>query len=70
MNKLEKQLVGLTNEANARLIAAAPDLYEALCYLLETSTGQTHEQWLEAMDMARAAIAKVQEEAKLKEKNK
>jgi len=45
-------------EANAHLIAAAPELLDALCYLLQTSTGETHEQWLEAMDQARAAIAK------------
>ena len=45
-------------EGDARLIAAAPDLLEALCYLLHTSTGETHEQRLEAMDQARAAIAK------------
>jgi len=45
-------------EANARLIAAAPELLDALCYLLQTSTGETHEQWLEAMDQAIAAIAK------------
>ena len=46
-----------------RLAAAAPDLLEALENLLETSTGQgTHEQWLEAMDQARAAIAKAKGE--------
>jgi len=45
-------------EGDARLIAAAPELLEALCYLLQTSTGETHEQWLEAMDQARAAILK------------
>ena len=44
--------------ADARLIAAAPELLDALCYLLQTSTGETHEQWLEAMDQAIAAIAK------------
>jgi len=46
-------------EANAHLIAAAPDLLDALCYLLEASSGQgPHEQWLAAMDQARAAIEK------------
>jgi hypothetical protein len=46
-------------EANAHLIAAAPELLDALCYLLEASSGQgPHEQWLAAMDQARAAIAK------------
>ena len=37
-------------------------LLEALCYLLLTSTGLTHEEWLEAMDQARAAIAKAKGE--------
>ena len=45
-------------EANAHLIAAAPDLLDALFYLLETSSGVSHEQWLEAMEQARAAILK------------
>ena len=46
-------------EANAHLIAAAPELLDALCYLLEASSGQgPHEQWLAAMDQARAAIEK------------
>jgi len=45
-------------EANAHLIAAAPDLLDSLCYLLETCSGESPEQWLEAMDQARAAIAK------------
>jgi len=45
-------------EANARLIAAAPELLDALFYLLETSSGVSHEQWLEAMEQARAAILK------------
>jgi len=45
--------------ADMRLIAAAPELLAALCYLVKTSTGQTHELWYgEAMDQARAAIAK------------
>lgn len=46
-------------EANAHLIAAAPELLDALCYLLEASSGQgPHDQWLAAMDQARAAILK------------
>ena len=50
-------------EANAHLIAAAPELLDALCYLLEASSGQgPHEQWLAAMDQARAAIAKAKGE--------
>ena len=38
------------------------ELLEALCYLLLTSTGLTHEEWLEAMDQARAAIAQAKGE--------
>ena len=50
-------------EKNAHLIAAAPELLDALCYLLEASSGQgPHEQWLAAMDQARAAIAKAEGE--------
>ena len=42
--------------ANARLIAAAPDMLEAL--MLTQRTGMSGAQQLEAMQAARAAIAK------------
>ena len=48
--------------ADMCLIAAAPDLLEALCYLYETNTGKTYEEWLEAMSVAEAAIAKAKGE--------
>ena len=48
--------------ANARLLAAAPDLLEALCFLHGVSRGQTHEQFVEAMEMAEKAIAKAKGE--------
>lgn len=44
-------------EANARLIAAAPDLYEACRYIVEA--GETGDE-KKAIEMARAALAKVQ----------
>ena len=44
--------------ANARLLAAAPDLLEALCFLQGVSRGQAHEQFVEAMEMAGKAISK------------
>ena len=43
-------------DANARLIAAAPDMLEAL--MLTQRTGMSGAQQLEAMQAARAAIAK------------
>lgn len=38
------------------------DLLAALCCLHATSTGLTHEQWLESMTMAEATIAKATEQ--------
>lgn len=51
-------------EANARLMAAAPELYEALEELLQDI--QQYEAWqrpARAVDVARAAIAKARGEA-------
>jgi hypothetical protein len=55
--------VGLTHDAaraNARLIAAAPELLEALKYLASSPHG---EQLHDAFDMAQRAIAKAEGEA-------
>lgn len=49
---------GDQSEANARLIAAAPDLL-AVCDLLADTDSQPDRQlWLELRDRARAALAK------------
>ena len=57
----------VTRKANAALIAAAPELYEALDWILARhevlydrlkSRGDTSQADLEAMNSARAAIAK------------
>jgi len=45
------------------LEAQRDELLEALCYLLQTSTGESHDQWLQAMDQARAAILKAKGES-------
>lgn len=53
------------NEANARLIAAAPDLLEALEYMIEEATsGQFSNPSEEEIQKARAAIAKAKGETK------
>jgi hypothetical protein len=51
-----------TSQANARLIAAAPELYEALKDLLEElATGEDYgDELVFALDKARAALAKVE----------
>ena len=49
---------GLMNGHQAQMIAAAPDLLEALCFLHGVSRGQTHEQFVEAIEMAEKAISK------------
>jgi hypothetical protein len=49
-------------EANARLIAAAPDLIEALKRLLDAPSHGTHEAMRRANEAARAAIAKATQE--------
>ena len=45
-------------QANARLIAAAPDLLEALQRMLDAPSHGTHEAMRRANEAARAAIAK------------
>lgn len=53
-----------TNEANARLIAAAPELLQALKCLLRDTQHADHtdcDEWCPVM-MARAAIAKAENE--------
>ena len=55
---------GMPGEANARLIAAAPDLYEALIGILNVHTGakwQTVEVKRNSFVKAQEAIAKVEE---------
>ena len=47
---------------NARLIAAAPELLEAICYLRGVCQGQTHAQFEEALEMADSAISKAKGE--------
>lgn len=52
--------MGPTKPANARLIAAAPDLYEALeaAYMVLTSQKTRLEEHVDAVTLARAALAK------------
>ena len=45
-------------EANARLIAAAPDLLESLVLLVNASHAEAAEEWERLHDLARTAIAK------------
>lgn len=54
-------LVGKDDEANAHLIAAAPELYEALANLLAVSEGEGGTRF-DAQDIARAALAKARGE--------
>jgi len=55
-----------TEKANAHLITAAPDLYEALIDLLAEQNGPPlihhQESWERAMDHARSALAKARGE--------
>ena len=61
---------GETMAANARLIAAAPELVEALAYLLEQTIEQDERPGIgltegeqEAADIARALLARIKGEA-------
>jgi type VI protein secretion system component VasF len=55
----DMRLVGLHyNKADATLIAAAPDLLEALQRMLDAPSQGTHEAMRRANEAARAAIAK------------
>lgn len=70
MNKTEEAHiceVKRHNPANARLIAAAPELYEALNRIVELERGERWEGWhLELMDavrQARATLRKVEDES-------
>jgi hypothetical protein len=47
-----------TVEANARLIATAPEMYEALEFISHLSA-ESYSPWADGLRMARAAIAKV-----------
>ena len=52
---------GKQQEANARLIAAAPDLYEACQAVMEyDSGGGPFEEWINIIAKVRAAIAKAE----------
>lgn len=51
------------SEANARLIAAAPDLYEALNELLFEDSDKPEVERLKTLVKARAALAKARGEA-------
>lgn len=55
----DMRLVGLHyNKADAALIAAAPDLLEALQRLMDAPSHGTHQAMSRACEAARAAIAK------------
>ena len=57
----DEQIADVSELKNARLIAAAPDLLEALENLLKVHEGEGGTQY-HAGDMARAAIAKAKGE--------
>ena len=61
----ELDAVHSENEANARLIAAAPDLLAALEKLVRANYGQPSGVTVPALDQARAAIAQAKGEAGL-----
>lgn len=65
-NLIASETTCLESKANARLIAAAPDLYEALCnmlsgwrYIREVHGNLYGVGWNSAQDAAEAALAKV-----------
>lgn len=53
---------GQPNEANARLISAAPDMLEALKEIVRTEVVEylVHPEQFDAINMARAALAKAE----------
>lgn len=48
------------NKANAQLIAAAPELYEACKKLLKAGESMDADQWYEAKVLGKQALAKAQ----------
>ncbi len=63
-HKMPAMCYGPEQDANARLIAAAPELLEALRRVLDTNNGGEHgeniEGWLDARRDAVSAIAKAE----------
>jgi hypothetical protein len=57
------ELMVARQEANARLIAAAPEMLEALRGLLDPATNEDGAWYRQAREAARAALAKATEAA-------
>lgn len=47
-------------EGNAALLTAAPEMYEALEFLIKNCTAESFSPWAEALKKSRAAIAKAE----------